>query len=102
MRTGTGRTKYGHKREGNTGHGEHRSEITPPLPLLNGVSRTVHHPTGRGGVGALEASRNTETGQEASRAAPVPRSTAEWGARAATADQGIQNAMAGPLINFLD
>ncbi len=26
MRTGTGRTKYGHKREGNTGHGEHRSD----------------------------------------------------------------------------
>ncbi len=26
MRTGTGRTKYGHKREENTGHGEHRSD----------------------------------------------------------------------------
>ncbi len=26
MRTGTGRTKYGHKREGHTGHGEHRSD----------------------------------------------------------------------------
>ncbi len=76
MRTGTGRTKYGHKREGNAGHGEHRSDITPPpLPLLNGAYRTVHHPTGRGGRGALEASRNMETGQEASRAAPVPGST---------------------------
>ncbi len=30
---------------------------------------------GGGGVGALEASRNMETGQEASRAAPVPGST---------------------------
>ncbi len=75
MRTGTGRTKYGHKREGNAEHGEHRSDITPPpLPLMNGASRTIHHPTGRGG-GALEASRNMETGQEASRAAPVPGST---------------------------
>ncbi len=76
------------------------------------------------GVGALEASRDTETGQEASRAAPVPGPTADrgawaamadrgawvatadrgaWvamtdrGAWAAMADQGIQEAMAGPL-----
>ncbi len=26
MKTGTGRTKYGHKREGNPGHGKHRSD----------------------------------------------------------------------------
>ncbi len=30
MRTGTGRTKYGHKRETNTGQWEKRSDITPP------------------------------------------------------------------------
>ncbi len=77
MRTGTGRTKYGHKREGNTGHGEHRSDITPSNV----------------GVGALEASRDTETGQEASRAAPVPGPTAEREARAAMADPGTREAM---------
>ncbi len=56
-------------------------------------------------MGALEASRDTETGEEAFRAAPVPGPTAErgaraamadQGARAAMADQGIQEAMAGP------
>ncbi len=50
MRTGTGRTKYGHKREGNTGHGEHRSDITPP------PSRTVRpapYTIRRGGGWAL-------------------------------------------------
>ncbi len=109
MRTGTGRTKYGHKREGNTGHGEHRSDITPP-------SRTVRDTIQRGGgVGALEASRDTETGQD--RRPPggarsgthggagssgghggsgAREATANRGARAAMAEQGIQEAMAGP------
>ncbi len=87
MKTGTGRTKYGHKREGNTGHGKHRSDITPP-------SRTPSN--GEGGGGALEASRDTETGQEASRAAPVLGLTAERGARAAMAYQGARAAMVDP------
>ncbi len=46
-------------------------------------------------MGALEASRDTETGQEASRVAPVPGPTAEQGARAAMAEQGARAAMAG-------
>ncbi len=37
-------------------------------------------------VGALEASRDTETGQEASRAAPVPEPTVERGAWASMAE----------------
>ncbi len=45
-------------------------------------------------MGALEASRDTETGQEASRAAPVPEPMAERGARAAMAGQGTREAMA--------
>ncbi len=45
-------------------------------------------------MGALEASRDTETGQEASRAAPVPGPMAERGARAAMADPGTREAMA--------
>ncbi len=42
----------------------------------------------------LEASGDTETGPEASRAAPVPGPTVERGARAAVADQGARVAMA--------
>ncbi len=45
-------------------------------------------------MGALEASRDTETGQEASRAAPIPGPTVEGGARTAMADPGIRGAMA--------
>ncbi len=56
---------------------------------------TSNHPTGRG-VGSPEASRDMETGQEASRAAPVPGPTAERGARVAMADQGARAAMADP------
>ncbi len=59
---------------------------------------TLHHPPQRrvprratsnreAGVGALEASRDTETGQEASRAAPVPGPTAEQGTREAMVGQ---------------
>ncbi len=47
-----------------------------------------------GGVGALEASRDTETGQEASSAAPILEPTAEQGARVAMAGQGIRDTMA--------
>ncbi len=45
---------------------------------------------------ALEASRDTETGQEASRAAPVPGPTVERGARVTMEDQGARAAMADP------
>ncbi len=61
MRTETGRTKYGHKREGNTGHGEHRSDITPPSLTVRPALYTIQL---GGGVGSLEASRDTETGQD--------------------------------------
>ncbi len=66
-------------------------DITPP------PNRCVPHRNNNirgGGVGALEASRDTETGQEASRAVPVPGPTAERGARAAMADRGAWAAMA--------
>ncbi len=43
-----------------------------------------------GGVGALEASRETETGKEASMAAPFPAPTAEQGAWVAIAEQGAR------------
>ncbi len=47
-------------------------------------------------MGTLEASRDMETGQVASRAVSVPGPMAEPGARAATADQGTWAATAGP------
>ncbi len=47
-------------------------------------------------MGALEASRDMETGQEASRAAPVPGPTVEQGARASMAGEGIRAAMVSP------
>ncbi len=89
----TGKTKYGHERKGNTRHGE--TELT----LLPHPERRVPHHTpsnGEGGMGALEASRGRVQGWKASRAAPVPGPTADWGAWAAIADQGIQETMAGP------
>ncbi len=45
-------------------------------------------------MGALEASRDMETGQVASRAVPVPGPKVEPGSRAAMADQGSRAAMA--------
>ncbi len=41
-------------------------------------------------MGALEASRDTETGKEASMAAPFPGPTAEQGAWVAIAEQGAR------------
>ncbi len=58
---GTGKPKYGHKREGNTRHGEHRSDIAPPSRTVRPAPYTIQR---GGGVGALEASRDTETGQD--------------------------------------
>ncbi len=49
-------------------------------------------------MGALEASRDMETGQEASRAVPVPGPTVEQRARAAMVDSGTRAAMADPGI----
>ncbi len=40
-------------------------------PLQEGASHVVQHPTGEGGVGALEASRDRVTGQQSSRVVPV-------------------------------
>ncbi len=45
-------------------------------------------------MGALEASRDLEHRQVASRAVPIPGPTAEPGVGAAMADQGTQAAMA--------
>ncbi len=47
-------------------------------------------------MGALEASRDMETGKVASRAAPVPGPTVEQRARAVMAEQGTRAAMADP------
>lgn len=83
------------------------SDVTPrkpPLPI--GVPRAVQHPTGRE-VGALEASRDMETGQDTSRAAPIPGPMVEQGTRffrsfvpaylttITTADLGTRAAMVG-------
>ncbi len=84
-------TKYGHERRGNTRHRETQSDITPPSRTVRPAPYTIQR---GGGVGALEASRDTETGQEASRAAPVPEPMAEWGAWAAMVGQGAWDAMA--------
>ncbi len=46
-------------------------------------------------MGALEASRDMETGKVASRAAPVPGPTVEQRARAVMAEQGTWAAMEG-------
>ncbi len=64
-----------------------------PPPPRTGTTRAVQHPMGRGG-GALEASRDMETGQVASRAVPVPGPMADPGTRAAMADPVIRGAMA--------
>ncbi len=47
-------------------------------------------------MGALEASRDLETGQVASRAVPVPGPMVDPGTPAATADPGTQAAMVDP------
>ncbi len=49
-------------------------------------------------MGALEASRDIETGQVVSRAVPVPGPKVEPGSRAAMADQGSRAAMADQVI----
>ncbi len=79
---------------GNTRHGETESAITPP------PERCVPLPPR---VGALEALRDTETGQEASRAAPVLGAMAGQGTREAMADRGAWVASMGvaPQKNFI-
>ncbi len=57
----TGNTKYGHKREGNIRHGEHRTDSTPPSRTVRPAPYTIQR---GGGVGALEALRDMETGQD--------------------------------------
>ncbi len=66
------------------------------LPLPNGASRTVHHPTGRGGRSGGLKGHGDRTGQEASRAAPVLGAMAGQGTREAVADPGTREAMADP------
>ncbi len=72
-------TKYRH---GNT---RHKKEQARPLPY--NIERG-------GGVGALEASRDLEPGQVASRAVPIPGPMAEPAVRAAMVDLGTRAAMA--------
>ncbi len=95
MRTGTGTDQIWAREEGK--HKTQRTQTWHYSPLPNGASRTVHHPTGRGGgrSGGLKG-HGDRTGQEASRAAPVPEAMAERGARAAMAGQGTRGAMADP------
>ncbi len=49
-------------------------------------------------MGALEASRDIETGQVVSRAVPVPGPKVEPGSRATMADQGSRAAMVDQVI----
>ncbi len=71
-----GRTIYGHKRKGDTRHGDTDLTLPPSRTTLKWG----------GGVGALEASRDMEPGQVASRAMAFPGPTAEKGARATMAE----------------
>ncbi len=95
MRTGTGTDQIWAREEGETQDTENTDlTLLPPPERL----RPAHHPTGRGGGGRSGGLKDTETGtgQEASRAAPVPEAMAERGARAAMAGQGTRGAMADP------
>ncbi len=69
-------------------------DISPPLP--EGASRTVHHPTGRGGgcSGHGDRTGQDRTGQEACNLAPVLGVMAGQGTRVAMAEQGAWAAMA--------
>ncbi len=67
---------------------EAKSDITPP-PSEQARPAPYNIERG-GGVGTLEASRDLEPGQVASRAVPVPGPTAEQAVWAAMADQGTQ------------
>ncbi len=64
---------------------------------LSGTSRTVHHPTGRGGgrSGGLTG-HGDRTGQKASRAVPVLGAMAGQGTREAMAERGAWVAMVDP------
>ncbi len=72
-----------------------QSLTLPPPPLRTGATCAVQYPMGRG-VGTLEASRDMQTGQVASRVVPFPGPMVELGSRAAMADQGTRAAMADP------
>ncbi len=71
----TGRTIYGHMREGNTRHGGTGLTLLPPPKR-----HIPHRATSNGEGGGCSGGTDTETGQEASRAAPVPGPTVEQGA----------------------
>ncbi len=76
--------------------GETRDTGNTGLTVLPPPERCVRTPSnGRGGgrSGGLKG-HGDRTGQEASRAAPVPGPTVEQGARAAMADRGTRAAMA--------
>ncbi len=91
---GTGKTIYGHRRDGNTGHGEYRSDSTlPPPPERCVPHRTPSNGEGEGRSGGLKG-HGDRTGQEASRAAPVLGAMAGQGTREAMADPGTREAMA--------
>ncbi len=62
--------------------------------LGEGEGQPIRHITW--GVGALEASRDMETGQVSPRAVAVPGPMVEQGARAAMVDPGTQAVMADP------
>ncbi len=61
MRTGTGTNHIWAREEGKPRHGDTQSDITPPSRTVRPALYTIQR---GGGVGALEASRDTETGQD--------------------------------------
>ncbi len=70
MRTGTGTDQIWAREEEK--HKTQRTQVWHYSPLPNGASRTVHHPTGRGGGRSRGLTGHGDrTGQKASRAAPV-------------------------------
>ncbi len=78
--------------------GETRDMGNTGLTVLPPPERCIPHRTpsnGEGEVGALEPLRDMETGQEASRAAPVQGAMAGQGTRVAMAERGGREAMAG-------
>ncbi len=85
--------------------GETQDTENTGLTLLPPPERCVPYTIQRGGgVGALEASRDTETGQEASRAAPVLGAMAGQGTRVAMVERGAWAAMAerGAWVSMVD
>ncbi len=85
-----------HTGENDKGHRDTSLTFTHPLPGRRVQCRT----TSNGGLGALEASRDWDTGRKASQAVPGHSGQGTWaamedqGSRVAMAEQGTQAALA--------